>query len=1744
MTKKSKIIYIVGSIIIGVVALLAVLLGLIAGGVIDSRQTKLVFASQSYEFVYDGTTHTYDKWELVTGELRENHRAEVIVSGAQCEVGESPNYISATISDDNGADVTEYYQIEYQPGTLKVVSNAITVKSADAVKIYDGAPLVAENYELIEGELAEGHSIVAAFGASITQVGTAENAMTVAVTDSDGRDVTANYNITVVNGTLEVTKRQVVFTSSSSSMVYDGTTLKLEEYEVSEGSIAEGQQAGVAFNASITNVGTAENQFSAVIYAADGVTDVTANYDISCLYGVLEITQRPITITTQGAEKVYDGTPLTEDGYDITEGSIADGQELTVQLTGTQTNAGMSDNSANVTVYDAEDINVTANYKVTIVSGTLDVTKRPITITADGAEKVYDGTPLTEDGYDITEGSIAEGQELTVQFTGTQTNAGTSDNSATATVYDAEDNNVTANYNITVVNGTLEVTKRQVVFTSSSSSMVYDGTALKLEEYEISEGSIAEGQQAGVAFNASITNVGTAQNQFSAVIYAADGVTDVTANYDISCLYGVLEITQRPITITTQGAEKVYDGTPLTEDGYDITEGSVADGQKLAVQLTGTQTNAGVNYNNANVTVYDAEDNNVTVNYNITVISGTLEVTQRPITITTDGAEKVYDGTPLTKDGYDITEGSIVEGQELTVQLTGTQTNAGVSYNNATVTVYDAEDNNVTANYNITVVNGTLEVTKRQVVFTSSSSSMVYDGTTLKLEEYEVSEGSIAEGQQASVAFNASITNVGTAQNQFSAVIYASDGVTDVTANYDISCLYGTLEVTQRPITITTQGAEKVYDGTPLTKDGYEITEGSVADGQKLAVQFTGTQTNAGVSSNNANVTVYDSEDNNVTVNYNITVISGTLEVTHRPITITTQGAEKVYDGTPLTEHGYEITEGSIADGQQLNIDIFGSIVDVGETDNSAGITITDASGYNVVTNYAVTMVFGSLKVNPYRIAISTVSSIQIYNGQPLTCMEYSISSEDQLLEGHSITSITMPSSMTDVGVCDNLVTDITICDAHNNEVTHNYQIDYFFGTLSVSPRPLTIRSGSASKIYDGDPLVCNESEIVSITQPVSGHSVQVAVTGTRTEIGESDNTIGEVIVMDGDRNVTLNYDISTEYGILVVKGEPTGSGGGGTGGDTGEGGTGEGGTGEGGTGSGSGGGINIDISGNLGLGPSGGGQGDDTVCVRVYSDVSGPVYLRLISYGDLVGTKWESAVEYDKTLDGQYSYNYLSGAALKAAGYSENNILIQVMGTQYFLPYYMAMGSADYVIQTSDVMYSGPTEDIYGLSYYLYDITEDGRISASLGDYTDEEEAYRDYVYSMYRSYNISQPLKEKFDEIIAKNGWKLGEKDIAQILKEVAQFVKGSATYNMDYDRSLDSSSDIVYNFLFNYKEGICQHYATSATILLRYIGIPARYTGGYVGETVAGQWAEVTSKNAHAWTEAYVDGFGWVQLEVTGGGPAQGIGGGSGSGGSDSTQIGKLNIKPVDEHMLYDGISTLTSSGKLQGLYDLEQRGYTYKVVVSGSQKAVGIGTSHIESFTLYDPSKNDVTESFEITFSDGILQVYVGKINVSTEGDHKVYDGTPLIADSYSIESQLLHGHKAEVVVTGSQKDVGSNINTFDITVYDAEGNDVTYMYWVIADYGILEVEARAITIVADSATQKYSPDIVLTADGYNMTEGTLADNHSIEVVIFGSQSKIGYSDNVVESVKIYDAENNDVTANYIIKTQNGRLTVKP
>ena len=85
-----------------------------------------------------------------------------------------------------------------------------------------------------------------------------------------------------------------------------------------------------------------------------------------------------------------------------------------------------------------------------------------------------------------------------------------------------------------------------------------------------------------------------------------------------------------------------------------------------------------------------------------------------------------------------------------------------------------------------------------------------------------------------------------------------------------------------------------------------------------------------------------------------------------------------------------------------------------------------------------------------------------------------------------------------------------------------------------------------------------------------------------------------------------------------------------------------------------------------------------------------------------------------------------------------------------------------------------------------------------------------------------------------------------------------------------------DYVLYFLAESKCGFCTHYATTGTLLARLAGIPARYCEGYLVDNTAlhpentsdgfRYSCDILDSNAHAWTEIYLDGFGWIPFEFT--------------------------------------------------------------------------------------------------------------------------------------------------------------------------------------------------------------------------------------------------------------------------------------
>ena len=79
---------------------------------------------------------------------------------------------------------------------------------------------------------------------------------------------------------------------------------------------------------------------------------------------------------------------------------------------------------------------------------------------------------------------------------------------------------------------------------------------------------------------------------------------------------------------------------------------------------------------------------------------------------------------------------------------------------------------------------------------------------------------------------------------------------------------------------------------------------------------------------------------------------------------------------------------------------------------------------------------------------------------------------------------------------------------------------------------------------------------------------------------------------------------------------------------------------------------------------------------------------------------------------------------------------------------------------------------------------------------------------------------------------------------------------------------NTDRIDEFLFQTKAGFCEHYSSSFTFMMRAAGIPARVVAGYQGGELSqgGDVWEVRQKDAHAWTEVWLEGQGWVRVDPT--------------------------------------------------------------------------------------------------------------------------------------------------------------------------------------------------------------------------------------------------------------------------------------
>lgn len=671
-----------------------------------------------------------------------------------------------------------------------------------------------------------------------------------------------------------------------------------------------------------------------------------------------------------------------------------------------------------------------------------------------------------------------------------------------------------------------------ITITANSKTREYNGEALTDNGYTFTQGVLVNGDVLQAVVEGSQTNKGSSANVVKSY-KVVRGSDDVTGNYKFTdSVNGTLTITAKPLTITADSAEKVYDGQPLTKNSFTNTE--LAEGDKLTATVTGSQTNVGSSDNVASAAVIMAGEENVTANYTITYEKGSLTVTpvtdEVIVTVTERGGDYLYDGGEKVVTGYDAVSSNplyTANDYSFSGDATVKSTNAG-SYD---MELAPEDFKNTSANFtNVTfiIVDGKLNIAQRKVLMTSADDEKVYDGTPLTNSTVTVTGDGFAEGEGAAYTVTGSQLDEGSSNNSFTYEL--NEGT--LAANYIIETKEG--ELTVKPIlteiTITANSGEKMYDGSALINGGYTFTSGILVDGDVLTAVVEGSQLNAGSSANVVKSYRVMRGETDVTANYRFAEsVDGKLTVTARKVVMTSADDEKVYDGTPLTNDEITVTGDGFIEGEGVTYDVTGSQLDVGSSDNSFTYELNEGT---LAENYIIETEEGKLTVTSpeQHIVITANSAEKTYDGTPLTDDGFTYT--DFVLAEGDVLEAVVEGSQTDAGSSVNVIKSYRVMRG-DEDVTANYIFDDSVdGTLTVTKRKVTLTSGTACKIYDGKYLTCNKVEVGG-DGFVEGEGATYDVTGKRKDIGWSYNDFTYKL---NDNTKADNYEITVERGFLYVK--------------------------------------------------------------------------------------------------------------------------------------------------------------------------------------------------------------------------------------------------------------------------------------------------------------------------------------------------------------------------------------------------------------------------------------------------------------------------------------------------------------------------------------------------------------------------------------------------------------------------------
>ncbi|MBB6610168.1 T9SS type A sorting domain-containing protein [Pontibacter sp. Tf4] len=540
-----------------------------------------------------------------------------------------------------------------------------------------------------------------------------------------------------------------------------------------------------------------------------------------------------------------------------------------------------------------------------------------------------------------------------------------------------------------------------------------------------------------------------------------------------------LIVNQRPLTITVNPKTKVY-GDPLPTFDGTFTGLLSSDNISVSYSSAATATDDVATYP---IIATISDPNKRLGNYKVDNTPALLTITPAPATITLADLAKTYNGS---SQGATVTT--------TPANLTG----VAVTYDGSTTAptaagTYQVVASLSNANYTAQSVSGTLVISKASATVTLSNLEHTYDG--------------IGKAATATTSAKGSSTFTITYDGSTDLPVNYKEGgyavvATLENANYSGSAT-GTLEIKKADQVISWANPAGITYGTALsaTQLNASVTTGN---GTLTYTPAAGAVLGAGAH----NLTVSAAETNNYkpaqkTVQMNVAKATPTI--------ILTVGGPYTYDGSGKAVNNATV---SGVGGEDL-----GAATVTYELENKTVTSPVNAGNYNVLAtfagndNYTTAQATGTLVIGKAALAISAADATKVY-GDANPAFAGLVVSGGAGGESFTVTASSDATTTSPIG-------NYSIVPAVNGSTIQNYTVTATNGTLTISPRPITIAANTGqTKVYgDNDPA--------AFTYQISAGSLvdPSHLTGALTR--NSGNNVGTYAITQGTLAVTSNYTLT-----------------------------------------------------------------------------------------------------------------------------------------------------------------------------------------------------------------------------------------------------------------------------------------------------------------------------------------------------------------------------------------------------------------------------------------------------------------------------------------------------------------------------------------------------------------------------------------------------------------------------------------